>query len=214
MAQSPAFGPEDATNGNASMATSNRLPVDPATQVREWRDNTGNYRITGTLKSDKPEGVVLVKEQDGQSIIVPYHRFSVRDKIYLNLVHDNQEYSRDRMQALGTEIVNAELSGQSGPPWRRWALLLLPVLGIICGVTILVQAFRRHILWGLATLFIPFVYFIFVLVNVRESGKYLFYQVLCFGAAAYLVTLELPQTLSFLQQLIEVSGELGMLKRA
>jgi hypothetical protein len=53
-------------------------------------------------------------------------------------------------------------------------MLLIVLGGLAClygGIVILVHAFQKSILWGLGSLFIPFVALIFVVLNWAENMK-------------------------------------------
>lgn len=48
-------------------------------------------------------------------------------------------------------------------------IIIGAVIGLICGIQLLVLAFRTSILWGLGCLFVPFVALIFVVVHWDEA---------------------------------------------
>lgn len=54
------------------------------------------------------------------------------------------------------------------------------ILLLIGNIWILVYAFRTSILWGLGSLFIPFVGLIFVLLNLRDTWKPLLLEIVGF----------------------------------
>ena len=61
-------------------------------------------------------------------------------------------------------------------PFKRSVVgLLLAVVAygviVVCGIMILVAAFRTSVLWGLASMFIPFASFIFVVTHWAETKK-------------------------------------------
>jgi len=51
-------------------------------------------------------------------------------------------------------------------------IVLVALVGsLVFGIQLLIQAFSRSVLWGLAYLFIPMAALIFVFVNWSESGR-------------------------------------------
>jgi len=58
------------------------------------------------------------------------------------------------------------------------ALMAVGVIGsLIFGIMILIKAFQTSILWGLGSLFIPFVILIFVITHWNETSKPFLYAV-------------------------------------
>lgn len=45
------------------------------------------------------------------------------------------------------------------------------VLGLWGGISLLILAFREHILWGLGSLFVPFVALIFAIMHWGKAGR-------------------------------------------
>lgn len=45
------------------------------------------------------------------------------------------------------------------------------IIGLIFGIIILVKAFQTHILWGLGSIFVPFVSLIFIIVHWEVAKK-------------------------------------------
>lgn len=50
-------------------------------------------------------------------------------------------------------------------------LIVGGVLGLVSGIMLLVAAFRVHVLWGLASLFLPFASLVFVIMNWEVAKK-------------------------------------------
>jgi len=79
--------------------------------------------------------------------------------------------------------------------------LLASAVGIVCGFWILVNAFRTSILWGLGSLFVPFVSLIYVIAYWEENKKPFLVSLLAGAAAGAAVVLGLPpETLAQLAQ--------------
>ena len=59
-------------------------PVDPlaSTEVRTWRDNTGNFEVTGRLVVVFPDKIRLLKD-NGRFSTVPLRRLSQEDRQYV-----------------------------------------------------------------------------------------------------------------------------------
>lgn len=45
------------------------------------------------------------------------------------------------------------------------------ILALVTGIWLLILAFREHVLWGLAYLFVPFAALVFVIMHFDEAGK-------------------------------------------
>jgi hypothetical protein len=58
------------------------------------------------------------------------------------------------------------------------------IAALITAIMILVEAFKESVLWGLGSLFVPFVILIFVATHWSETGKLFLYNI---GASAVLM---------------------------
>ena len=60
------------------------------------------------------------------------------------------------------------------------ALMALGGLGsLVFGIIILIKAFQKSLIWGLGSLFIPFVILVFVFMNWADTKKPFLYSVGC-----------------------------------
>ena len=64
-------------------------------------------------------------------------------------------------------------------------MILAGLTIVVCNIWILILAFQKHIGWGLASFLVPFVGFIFVVMNWNKAGKpFIIYLVSVVIAAA------------------------------
>ncbi|MBE2213704.1 MAG: hypothetical protein IAE82_07525 [Opitutaceae bacterium] len=57
------------------------------------------------------------------------------------------------------------------PAWFWLCFVALAIVSAVCNIVILITAFRAGILWGLGSLFVPFVSFVFVLLHWHDTKK-------------------------------------------
>lgn len=61
-------------------------------------------------------------------------------------------------------------------------MLGVGVLGmVVCGIWLLIIAFQKHILWGLATIFVPFAGLVFVCMNWNRTAAPFLINLLAVG---------------------------------